>query len=34
MHAQLDQPPSVLALCQQLGVSRRTLQNGFRRRWA
>ena len=29
MHAQLDQPPSVLALCQQLGVSRRTLQNGF-----
>lgn len=29
MHAQLDQPPTVLALCQQLGVSRRTLQNGF-----
>lgn len=29
MHARLDQPPSVLALCQELGVSRRTLQNGF-----
>jgi len=29
MHAQLDQPPTVLALCQQLGVSRRTLQNAF-----
>jgi AraC family ethanolamine operon transcriptional activator len=29
VHAQLDQPPTVLALCEQLGVSRRTLQNGF-----
>jgi len=29
MHAQLEQPPTVLALCQQLGVSRRTLQNAF-----
>jgi AraC family ethanolamine operon transcriptional activator len=29
MHAQLDQPPTVLALCQELGVSRRTLQNAF-----
>ncbi|WP_411879232.1 helix-turn-helix domain-containing protein [Polaromonas sp. YR568] len=29
VHTQLDQPPTVLALCGQLGVSRRTLQNGF-----
>jgi AraC family ethanolamine operon transcriptional activator len=29
VHMQLDQPPTVLALCEQLGVSRRTLQNGF-----
>jgi len=29
VHTQLDQPPTVLALCEQLGVSRRTLQNGF-----
>lgn len=29
IHAQLDNPPTVLALCEQLGVSRRTLQNCF-----
>jgi AraC family ethanolamine operon transcriptional activator len=29
IHAQLDSPPTVLALCEQLGVSRRTLQNCF-----
>jgi len=29
IHTQLDNPPTVLALCDQLGVSRRTLQNCF-----